>query len=106
MAKVKIEDGMTELGAGLVEALKEVGQHRRGEIALSTRKVAAMPADEVKAIRRKVAKSRREFEALFGVPAGTLEGWETGRRQPDIPARVLLRVIAADPDAVQDALRA
>ena len=96
----------TELGLGLESALREAIAHRRGEIALPTRIVTAMPAERVRAIRKAVASSPKEFERRFGVPARTLEGWEQGRRQPDPTARVLLRVIERDPEAVEKALSA
>jgi putative transcriptional regulator len=44
----------------------------------------------VKAIRKSVAKTSREFSRRFGIPVRTLEGWEQGRRQPDPAASVPL----------------
>ena len=64
-----------------------------------------MPAGRVKEIRRKVAKSPKAFERRFHIPARTLEGWEQGRRAPDVAARVLLTAIEKDPEAVERALR-
>lgn len=95
----------TELGLEIEAGLREAIAHRRGEIALPTRLVQAMPAARVKAIRKSVARSPRDFEQRFGIPARTLEGWEQGRRQPDPTARALLRVIEANPSAVEEALR-
>lgn len=97
-------EARTEFGRGIEAGLREAIAHRRGEIALATRIVNTMPAERVKAIRQAVAKSPKEFEKRFGVPARTLEGWEQGRRQPDPTARALLRVIEANPDAVEKAL--
>jgi putative transcriptional regulator len=62
-----------------------------------------MTAKRVKAIRKAVAKSPREFEQRFGVPARTLEGWEQGKKV-DVAARVLLKVIEKEPEAVERAL--
>ena len=56
--------------------------------------------ERVRAIRRKVSKSARDFERRFGIPAATLSNWEQGRRTPDPAAQVLLRVIERDPEAV------
>jgi putative transcriptional regulator len=98
-------DKDTEFGAELIEALKEVRAHRRGEISLPTRIVDPMPAERVKEIRKSVAKSSREFERRFGVPARTLEGWEQGRKV-DATGRALLSVIAHAPEAVEQAVAA
>ena len=60
----------------------------------------ATPLD-VKAIRKRVRKTQTEFAHAFRLPVGTVRDWEQNRRQPDAPARVLLHMIAADPDAVE-----
>jgi putative transcriptional regulator len=63
-----------------------------------------MPPERIRAIRRASAKSARDFERKYHVPARTLEGWEQGRRKPDLTARILLTVIERDPQAVARAL--
>lgn len=93
----------TEFGKNLEAALREVIAHKRGEIKLHVSHVDPMPATRVKAIRKSVAKSPREFERRFGVPARTLEGWEQGKKV-DVAARVLLTVIEKNPKAVERAL--
>jgi putative transcriptional regulator len=52
-----------------------------------------------------VARSAREFELRFGIPAATVNNWEQGRRSPDPAARALLLVIEREPEAVLRALR-
>jgi putative transcriptional regulator len=61
------------------------------------------PAD-IAATRRRLGLSQAEFAAWFGISPGTLRNWEQGRRVPDGPARVLLRVIEREPEAVRRAL--
>ncbi|MBS7546230.1 helix-turn-helix domain-containing protein [Ancylobacter oerskovii] len=95
---------MSKLGDDLIESLEEVLAYKRGEIALPTRTVSPLPPARIKAIRKRVAKSPKEFERRFHVPARTMEGWEQGRRQPDPAAVALLRVIEKNPDAVEAAL--
>jgi len=56
----------------------------------------------VKAIRRSVAKTSREFSRRFGIPIRNLDGWEQGRRQPDPAASVLLPGIERNPKAVEE----
>jgi putative transcriptional regulator len=100
---MKIVKKDTEFGKELLASVKEALAHKRGEIALPTREVPAMTAATVKQIRKSVAKSPKEFERRFGVPARTVEGWEQGRAV-DVAARVLLRVIEKNPKAVEKAI--
>ena len=103
--KMKAAGEDTDFGRDLIASVKEALAHKRGEIALPTRVIELMPAARVKEIRKKVAKSPKEFERRFGVPARTLEGWEQGRKV-DVAGRVLLRVIEKDPEGVERALSA
>ncbi len=59
---------------------------------------------DVKAVRRRLGKSQSEFACMIGVSVSTLQNWEQGRRRPEGPARALLRVAAANPEAVAAAL--
>jgi putative transcriptional regulator len=93
----------TGLGLEIEAGLKEVLAHRRGKISLEGRVVEPMPASRVKAIVRKVAKSPKDFERRFGVPARTVEGWEQNKKI-DIAGRVLLTVIEKNPEAVEKAI--
>lgn len=90
----------TKFGTDLMEALQEVRAHRRGDVALPTRLVDAISARQVKAIRTAHAKSPKEFEARFGIPARTIEGWEQGRKL-DVSARILMAMIEREPQVVE-----
>ena len=59
---------------------------------------------DVAAIRKSLALSQAQFAARFGLDKGAVVEWEHGRRRPDRAARVLLKVIAKNPQAVEDAL--
>lgn len=97
------EKDRTDLGLRIEQGLREAIAWRRGEIALPVRVINPMSAARVRAIRKAVAKSPKEFERRFGIPARTLEGWEQGRRV-DIAGSVLLTVIENNPEAVERAL--
>jgi putative transcriptional regulator len=64
-----------------------------------------VPVVDVRKVRLKMKLSQAQFAAKFGFPSGTLRNWEQGRSRPDAPTRVLLAVIAAHPEAVEDVLR-
>ena len=98
--------GDNEFGRALVESLQEVAAWRRGEIALESVTIDPMPPERVRAIRRSVAKSTKDFERRFGISAATMNNWEQGRRKLDPAARLLLKVIEINPQAVEQALKA
>ncbi|HUB14604.1 MAG TPA: helix-turn-helix domain-containing protein [Acetobacteraceae bacterium] len=63
----------------------------------------ATPA-QVRALRSRLGLSQAQFARRFGFTVDTIQQYEQGRRVPSGPASTLLRVIAADPDAVVRAL--
>ena len=88
----------------LVQSVRQAGRIRRGR-ARPGRVFRFRPAD-VKAIRRRLGKSQAEFALMIGVRRATLQNWEQGRRNPEGPARALLKVAAENPRAVARALGA
>jgi putative transcriptional regulator len=60
---------------------------------------------DVAQLRDSLGLSQTEFAEAFGVSVGTIRNWEQGRRSPRGPARVLLNVIAKEPEAVMRVLR-
>jgi putative transcriptional regulator len=94
----------TAFGDDLMEGLREAVAWKRGELALETVNIDPMPPARVRAIRKATAKSTKEFERRFGVPAATMNNWEQGRRKPDLTARALLTIIEREPKAVERAL--
>jgi len=55
---------------------------------------------DVAGLRARFKLSQAKFATLLGISVGTLQNWEQNRRQPEGPARVLLRVAAAHPEAL------
>ena len=88
----------------LVASVRQGGRIRRG-LAKPSR-AWEWKAESVKKIRRGLGKSQSEFAFMLAVSVSTLQNWEQGRRQPEGPARALLRVAATHPEAVADALAA
>lgn len=94
----------TRIGQETEAALDEVLSHVRGKIDLVCRIVDDPSADQILALRKQLKLSRQKFANRFGLDARAIQDWEQGRRVPDRAARVLLTVIAHDPDAVVRAL--
>ena len=86
----------------LLESVRQAGRIRRGR-ARPSRVANFKPAD-VKKVRTSLGQSQQEFALMIGVSVATLRNWEQGRRRPDGPALVLLRVAAKNPRAVAAAL--
>lgn len=86
----------------LVASIKEAGEIKAGRAKPSRMYVIKPP--EIKLVREKLNASQSEFAMMIGVSSRTLENWEQGRRQPDGPAKALLRVASRNPRAVFEAL--
>jgi putative transcriptional regulator len=95
---------LSPLGADLAEALHEVAAHVRGEIELPMRVTQVPDTVDVTGIRQHLHLSQRQFADRFGLSLSTVRDWEQGRRQPDRSARILLRVIEREGEAVVRAL--
>ena len=87
----------------LVASVREGGAILRGETDVSRTFVGEEP--DVAAIRDEYGLSQAKFAALLGISVRTLQNWEQGRRQPQGPARVLLKVAARHPGAVLDTVK-
>lgn len=86
----------------LVTSVRQAGRIKRGEMEPARK--FEVSAEDVKAIRAKLNKSQSEFALMIGVSVSTLQNWEQGRRQPEGPARALLKVASENPSAVAAAL--
>ena len=94
------------LGGRLLQSMKELQAHLRGEIKLSETVYHVPPETDVRALRETLGLSQSDFAVLFGFNVRSLQDWEQGRRRPEIPIRAYLAVIQRDPQAVIRALRA
>jgi len=86
--------------AGLNDALA----HARGGLMLPSYTVAVPEHVDVGKLRHRLGLSQAAFARAFGLDVTALHAWEQGRRRPDRAARVLLAVIAKEPQAVLRAL--
>ena len=94
-----MNEALQSIKAGLEQAVK----HASGEAVAA--KVRTFTPLDVKAIRAQVGMSQTQFARSFGISVGTLRHWEQGDREPQGPARVLLNVLAKEPEAVLNALQ-
>lgn len=86
----------------LLESVKQGGAIKRGEMKAS--RTFDFDKPNVQIIRKQYGLSQQQFATLLGISISTLRNWEQGRRNPEGPARVLLRVAATHPEAILDAV--
>lgn len=89
-----MSEAFESIRRGLLEALDHASGKPTEVVVHEPRPV------DVKAVRRKIGLSQREFAAAFGISLGTLRHWERGDRTPRGPALVLLNVVEQEPQAV------
>jgi len=94
----------TVLGKRLAAAAREVAAHLRGEVHLKEYEVRVPETIDVAALRRRLNQSQAAFARTYGLDLAAVQAWEQHRRRPDRTARILLAVIAREPDAVLRAL--
>jgi putative transcriptional regulator len=89
-----------ELFKELLESVKQGSAIIKGTV--KPLRTFEFPESEVRKIREQYGLSQDKFATLMGISVATLRNWEQGRRKPEGPARVLLRVAATHPDALLD----
>ena len=89
-----------ELFQELLESVKQGAAIMKGTMQPS--RSFEFPETEVRALREQFGLSQDKFADLVGISVGTLRNWEQGRRKPEGPARVLLRIASRHPEALLD----
>jgi putative transcriptional regulator len=87
----------------IVASLEQARAYARGEDVPGLRVHLPKPID-IAAIRKRTGLSQSAFSRTIGVSPGTLRNWEQGRRSPEGPARILLAMLARDPQIVSKTL--
>ena len=86
----------------LIESIEQAGQIKKGDIKPD--RVFRYSIPDIKKIRRSLHISQNKFAFMIGVSPRTLQNWEQGRREPEGPAKAILRVASKNPKAVLEAL--
>jgi putative transcriptional regulator len=96
---------MSKAGERLLRSSRQARAYARGE-ATEGFVVRVPEVVDVRKIRTKIGLSQEAFALRYGFSAASVRDWEQRRRQPEAAARVLLLVIAHNPEAVSEALAA
>lgn len=86
----------------LVKSINEAGQIKGG--GKKPNRIFKIDPPSIKSVRRKLHVSQTEFALMIGVSTSTLQNWEQGRREPEGPAKALLKIASKNPKAVIKAL--
>lgn len=90
-----------KLFADLMESMGEALEHARGKRALRTTVLPPAPeplsARDVRQLRGRLSASQSVFARWLNVSTKLVQAWEAGRRTPDGPALLLLRLMERHP---------
>ncbi|CAG0980872.1 Antitoxin HigA-2 [Anaerolineae bacterium] len=89
----------TEILAGLNDAVAHAKGELSGVVEHNPERL------NVKAIREQTGMTEQHFCATFGISLTTLRHWENGSSKPRGTARVLLKLVAKDPQAAISAAK-
>ena len=92
MTKPKYRKFDELLTTGLNEALEFKAGYGKARVYTES-----IPPVDIKFVRQKMNLNQVDFAAQFHLPISSLQQWEQGRRQPDVAALLLLRMIAQNP---------
>lgn len=91
----------------IIAGLKEAVRYAKGDAELGTKFAVNMMAPlDVRGIRDRQGLTQKAFAERYEFSLATLKNWEQGHRVPTGASRILLLVIAKNPEAVEAALAA
>jgi putative transcriptional regulator len=90
--------------AKIKSGLDDAGAFLEGKADLKRFKVHVPSTVDVRKIRTRLGFSQARFAATYGFALSAVRDWEQGRRRPERSARILLKIVEKEPDAVTRAL--
>lgn len=88
----------------IMQGIKEAGAYLDGTADKSRYRVHVPEKIDVRKIRRRLGLSQEAFAQKYGFALSAVRDWEQGRRTPERSARILLKVVDKEPEAVSRAL--
>ena len=95
------------IGKKVLESIQEILDYEEGR--KTNVRISSVTIDDdvdVRAVRNALDLSQQKFADLYGLPVATIQNWESGRRKPELAAKLLLKVIEKSPELVAKAIRA
>ena len=94
----------SEVGASIIRGLNEAIAYAKGEDIEVKAHTIHVPVINPKEVRQSMQLSQADFALKYGFSLATVRNWEQGRRAPELPAKILLAVIAKHPEVVEEVL--
>jgi putative transcriptional regulator len=94
----------SEVGASIIRGLNQAIAFAKGEAVDVKQHTIHIPVVDAKEVRQSMHLSQADFAMKYGFSLATVRNWEQGRRVPELPAKILLAVIAAHPEVVEEVL--
>ena len=94
------------IGKKILDSIQEMIAYEQG--IKTNARVSTIVIDDdidVRSIRESLKLSQQKFADLYGLPVATVQNWESGRRKPELAAKLLLKVISVNPDVVAKTIR-
>jgi putative transcriptional regulator len=88
----------------IMEGLDQARAYLEGTADKQRYRVHVPATVDVKKIRRRLGLSQASFAATYGFALSAVRDWEQGRRRPERSARILLKIVEKEPEAVTRAL--
>jgi len=88
----------------IMKGLKEAGAYLDGTADKRRYRVHVPVEVNVRKIRRRLGLSQEAFAQKYGFAVSAVRDWEQGRRRPERSARILLKVVEKEPEAISRAL--
>jgi putative transcriptional regulator len=88
----------------IMQGIKEAGAYLDGSADKSRYRVHVPEKIDVRKIRRRHGLSQEAFALKYGFALSAVRDWEQGRRTPERSARILLKIVDKEPEAVSRAL--
>ena len=89
-----------EIAAAVADDPDAAPIHTEAELAAMFAREDARDLYGVARLRRRLGLAQVQFVNRYKIPLSTLRQWEQGVREPDSASKLLLAVIAEDPDLV------
>jgi putative transcriptional regulator len=88
----------------IMQGVEEARAYLEGTADKNRYRVHVPETVNVKKIRRRLGLSQESFAKTYGFALSAVRDWEQGRRRPDRSARILLKIVEREPEAVTRAL--
>lgn len=104
MNKKKGAPKHSEAGQSIIRGMKEAIAWSSGEAVEAKQHTLHVPDVDVRELRERLNLTQSAFAEKYGFPLATVRNWEQNRREPELSARILLAVIARNPQIVEEVL--